>query len=122
MATIKPCGACGISGIHACLGAPIVTNDLLLIQTLSKRIAELEEELWRHTQKSEQSVNRAVELIEQRDERITELELKQQDIVRDIKACFGHAVACDGNLLVNACAYDLLVATCNRKVTKEQVK
>ena len=45
MATIKPCGACGISGIHACLGAPIATNDLLLIQTLSKRIAQLEQAL-----------------------------------------------------------------------------
>ena len=23
MATIKPCGACGITGIHACLGPPV---------------------------------------------------------------------------------------------------
>ena len=49
----------------------------------------------------------------------TELELKQRDIIRDIKVCFGYAVACDGNLLVNADAYNLLVATCNAKI-KEQ--
>jgi hypothetical protein len=42
MTELKPCGACGITGIHACLGPPIVTNDLMLIQTLTKRIAELE--------------------------------------------------------------------------------
>ena len=41
MAELK-CSACGITGIHACLGSPIVTNDLMLIQTLSNRIAELE--------------------------------------------------------------------------------
>ena len=38
------CGVCGISGIHACLGKPVVTNDLMLIQTLGNRIAELEKE------------------------------------------------------------------------------
>ena len=42
MTELKPCGACGITGIHACMGPPIVTNDLMLIQTLTKRIAELE--------------------------------------------------------------------------------
>ena len=52
-------------------------------------------------------------------DRIAELELKQRDIIRDIKVCFGYAVACDGNLLVNADAYNLLVATCNAKI-KEQ--
>ena len=41
MTEIK-CSACGITGIHACLGKPVVTNDLMLIQTLSKRIVELE--------------------------------------------------------------------------------
>ena len=35
------CSACGIAGIHACLGPPIVTNDLMLVQ----RVAELEKEL-----------------------------------------------------------------------------
>jgi hypothetical protein len=44
MTELKPCGACGITGIHACLGPPIVTNDLMLIQTLTKRIAELEKD------------------------------------------------------------------------------
>jgi hypothetical protein len=54
--------------------------------------------------------------------RIAELEVKQRDIVRDIKVCFGYAVACDNNLLVNADAYNLLVATCNRQALKDQGK
>jgi len=54
-----------------------------------------------------------IEGLAERDKRIAELELKQRDIIRDIKVCFGHAVACDGNLLVNADAYNLLVKTCN---------
>ena len=42
MTTINPCEACGIVGIHACLGTAIATNDLGLIQALSEHIAELE--------------------------------------------------------------------------------
>ena len=58
--------------------------------------------------------------LEDRDKRIAELEVKQRDIIRDIKVCFGRAVACDNNLLVNADAYNLLVATCNMQALKEQ--
>tara|TARA_R110000851_G_scaffold307100_1_gene465578 strand:- start:527 stop:709 length:183 start_codon:yes stop_codon:yes gene_type:complete len=33
MATIKPCGLCGIKGIHACLGAPLNQEIKILPET-----------------------------------------------------------------------------------------
>jgi hypothetical protein len=63
MTELKPCGACGITGIHACLGPPIVTNDLMLIQTLTKRIAGLEKER-AHTENNLASLQSTFEDIE----------------------------------------------------------
>jgi hypothetical protein len=67
------------------------------------------------------SVNR---LLSDALERIAELEKAQRDIIKDIKLCFGHAIASDSTLLVNVDAYNSLVTTCNNtaKALKEQSK